>query len=196
MAAWSRFRSRSQGKLSSSCVGCDSAAPFQATPNRVACSALGIPWLLRGAFLRVGCFQRRAKTPRDPALIAFIPIAATIAIAGLRGRLRDAVAPQFYCGLRGIVAVIHSNLRLDQWSRGAFTGALRDQLVASRSAGSRRRGSRLHRAVRCAFVFPRRASSLWRASSSPHQGCRRSAQYGGSRSRRRFLAVKWNRTAG
>ncbi len=93
------------------------AAPFQATANRVAYYALGIPWLLIAPFFVVGVFTSVRKH-LTTALVALIPIAATIATAAVfYGSIgfRDAVAPQLvWFAAVGIVAVVSRYLRLEQ----------------------------------------------------------------------------------
>ncbi len=93
------------------------AAPFQATPNRVAYYALGIPWLCAAPFFVFGVFSATRKHLAT-ALIAFIPIAATIATAGVfygSLRFRDAVAPQLlWFAALGVAALVNRYVRLDQ----------------------------------------------------------------------------------
>jgi hypothetical protein len=92
------------------------AAPFQATANRVAYYALGIPWLCVAPFFLFGVVVA-VRRDLATASVALIPIAATIATAAVfygSIRFRDAVAPQLlWFAAVGIGAVVSRYVRLE-----------------------------------------------------------------------------------
>ena len=95
------------------------AAPFQATPNRVAYYALGIPWLCVAPFFLFGVF-----VPREKSRHRLDRIDSDCRNDRNRGvfygavRFRDAVAPQLlWFAAVGIVAVISRYVRLDSSPR-------------------------------------------------------------------------------